>query len=79
MSSPLTRTPRHLNASFQNFPVLGLLGLVFITLKLCGVIDWSWWWVTAPFWGGLAVFLLIALIGLGVLGVLAAAVGLASR
>jgi hypothetical protein len=32
----------------------GLLGIVFITLKLCGVIDWSWWWVTAPLWGPLA-------------------------
>jgi hypothetical protein len=31
--------------------LLGLLGVVFVTLKLCGVIDWSWWWVTAPFWG----------------------------
>jgi hypothetical protein len=30
--------------------VLGLLGVVFVTLKLCKVIDWSWWWVTAPFW-----------------------------
>jgi len=27
-----------------------LLGLVFITLKLLGVIDWSWLWVLAPFW-----------------------------
>ena len=32
----------------------GLLGIVFITLKLTGVIDWSWWWVTAPRWGGAA-------------------------
>lgn len=31
--------------------ILGLLGVVFVTLKLCKVIDWSWWWVTAPFWG----------------------------
>jgi hypothetical protein len=27
-----------------------LLSLVLMTLKLCGVIDWSWWWVTAPVW-----------------------------
>lgn len=27
-----------------------LLGVLFITLKLCGVISWSWWWVTCPFW-----------------------------
>lgn len=33
---------------------LGLLCLLFITLKLCHVIDWSWWWVLSPFWGGFA-------------------------
>ena len=32
-----------------------LLGLVFIVLKLTNVIDWSWWWVTCPFWIGTAV------------------------
>jgi hypothetical protein len=37
--------------------VVGLLGVVFVTLKLCHVINWSWWWVTAPFWGGLLVVL----------------------
>lgn len=42
--------------------VIGLLGIVFITLKLCGVINWSWWWVTAPFWGGVAVALAFLLI-----------------
>lgn len=26
----------------------GLLGIVFITLKLCGVINWSWWFVLMP-------------------------------
>jgi len=35
---------------------LGLLAIVFITLKLCNVITWSWWWVTAPLWGGLALW-----------------------
>ena len=39
----------------------GLLALVFITLKLTGHIDWSWWWVLAPLWGGVALFLLILL------------------
>lgn len=28
----------------------GLLTLVFITLKLLKVIDWSWWWVLSPIW-----------------------------
>ena len=34
-----------------------LLFLVFLVLKLCKVITWSWWWVTAPLWisAGLAI------------------------
>ena len=40
----------------------GVLFVVFLVLKLCGVIGWSWWWVTAPLWAP-AVFLLgIALV-----------------
>ena len=39
-----------------------LLALVFITLKLCGVIDWSWWWVLGPLWLPFAVVLGLALI-----------------
>lgn len=27
-----------------------VLAVVFIVLKLIGVIDWSWWWVLAPVW-----------------------------
>lgn len=46
----------------------GLLTIVFIVLKLCGVIDWSWWWVLSPLWisAGLvvAVLLFIGLIAL---------------
>ena len=37
-----------------------LLGAVFIALKLAGVIGWSWWLVTLPFWGGFA--LIVALL-----------------
>lgn len=29
---------------------VGLLTIAFIVLKLCGVIDWSWWWVLSPLW-----------------------------
>ena len=28
----------------------GLLAILFIALKLTGVIAWSWWWVLAPIW-----------------------------
>ena len=27
-----------------------VLLIVFVVLKLVGVIDWSWVWVLAPFW-----------------------------
>ena len=37
----------------------GLLGIVFIVLKLTSTIDWSWWWVLAPFWSGVALLLLL--------------------
>ena len=29
---------------------VGLLTIVFIVLKLCEVITWSWWWVLSPIW-----------------------------
>lgn len=38
----------------------GLLTLVFVTLKLCHVVNWSWWWVLSPVWitAGLVVLIL---------------------
>lgn len=38
-----------------------VLFIVFLILKLCDVIDWSWWWVTAPLWipAGLALIVII--------------------
>ena len=41
----------------------GLLTIAFIVLKLCHVIDWSWWWVLSPLWISVGlIFLLILLI-----------------
>lgn len=42
----------------------GVLGIVFVTLKLTGHIDWSWWWVTLPFWWFLAAVALTATLAL---------------
>lgn len=28
----------------------GLLTVLFVGLKLAGVIAWSWWWVLSPIW-----------------------------
>jgi len=35
------------------------LFIVFLILKLTGVITWSWWWVTCPLWIGLAILAVI--------------------
>lgn len=43
---------------------VGLVGLVFVAflvLKLCKVINWSWWWVFSPLWITALVFV-VALI-----------------
>lgn len=48
-----------------------LLFLVFLVLKLTGHITWSWWWVTAPLWGGF-VFALLLFLGIVVVAVLTA-------
>ena len=45
-----------------NFPIFGILGLIFITLKLTGHITWSWLWVLSPFWSPFAIFAVICLI-----------------
>lgn len=29
--------------------LLSVLGIVFIVLRLCNVIDWNWWLVCLPF------------------------------
>lgn len=46
----------------------GLLTVAFIVLKLCKVIDWSWWWVLSPMW----IMILIALIAI-IAGIILAA------
>ncbi|GIH07381.1 hypothetical protein Rhe02_54480 [Rhizocola hellebori] len=37
----------------------GLLAILFIGLKLGGVINWSWWWVLSPLWIPLALVVVI--------------------
>ncbi len=46
-----------------------LLFLLFLALKLTHVIDWSWWWITAPLWGPF-VIVVVALIIITVITVL---------
>ena len=53
----------------------GTLFIVFLVLKLCGVIAWSWWWVTAPLWIPPA-FIVGILISIGVVGLIVCLLGI---
>ncbi len=44
------------NANRINF----IVGIILVGLKLTGFVNWSWWWITLPFYLGLAVVLLVA-------------------
>lgn len=53
------------NKSNGGIGFCGLLTLVFIVLKLCKVISWSWLWVLSPIWLPLALaitFVIVAMI-----------------
>lgn len=39
---------------------LGPVFLIFLILKLTGLVDWSWWTVTSPLWLPFAVVLAVA-------------------
>ena len=47
-------------ASGMSLP--SVLFLLLLTLKLTDHIAWSWWWVTAPIWGPLALFVVLVVI-----------------
>lgn len=45
------------NYEYNGVSFSSILFLVFLVLKLTNVIDWSWWWVTAPLWIPIIIFL----------------------
>ena len=47
----------------------GLLFIAFLILKLCNIITWSWWWVTAPLWMPLAFVIVVSIICVLVLAI----------
>lgn len=62
------------SASAGGMSAMGLLGIVFVVLKLFGLTDvatWSWWLVLAPFWAPLVIVLAI-------LGIVAVAIAIAA-
>jgi hypothetical protein len=42
------------------FQIAGLLGCLFVGLKLVKLIDWSWWWVSLPAWISFIVGVIVA-------------------
>ena len=57
------------NSSTRGLGLGGVLGVVFIVLKLVGVIDWSWWWVLSPFWISLGLTILILLVAVVIVAI----------
>ena len=45
-----------------SFSGTSLLAVAFIVLKLCNVIDWSWWWVLAPIWIPIALVVILIIL-----------------
>lgn len=49
-------------SEYGGISFLGLLAIVFISLKLTQVIDWSWWYILLPLWLPVVIFALVGLI-----------------
>lgn len=39
--------------------IVEVLLIIFLVLKLCKLIDWSWWWVFSPLWIGVIIYLIL--------------------
>jgi uncharacterized protein (DUF983 family) len=50
------------NTSSGGLGICGVTFIVFLILKLCDVINWSWWWVTAPIWIPTVLFITICVV-----------------
>lgn len=50
------------NSTGSGVGLCGVLFIVFLVLKLVHVIDWSWWWITAPLWIPVAIGLAIIIV-----------------
>ncbi len=50
------------SSSSSGIGFVGLLTVAFVVLKLCKVINWSWWWVLSPIWISIILIILIIFI-----------------
>lgn len=51
------------NRSSGDMGIFTVVGNVFIILKLCKVINWSWIWILSPFWIPIVITIAIIIIG----------------
>lgn len=53
--------------TYSGIGFTGLLQITFIVLKLLNVINWSWIWVLAPTWIGIAFSIICGIITFAIL------------
>ena len=52
------------NSKSSGLGILAVLQVVFLVLKLTGLIDWSWWLVLVPLWADIGFGLLLIIMAL---------------
>lgn len=50
------------NSSSSGIGICGVLTIVFVVLKLVGVINWSWLWVLCPSWIDILLTVIVSVI-----------------
>ena len=50
--------------TYTGLGFFSVLQIIFIVLKVTGLIDWSWWWVFAPLWIDLILFAICIIVAL---------------
>lgn len=60
----------------EGYSLATILTLIFVCLKLTGVIAWSWWWVISPLW---IAFLFWTVLLVGVVALLVSLTGRSKR
>lgn len=51
-----------MNLKIEGIGLPVILFIVFLVLKLCKVIAWSWWWVFSPLWMSFVIALAFVLL-----------------
>jgi hypothetical protein len=52
---------KNYNVNNTGVGILGVLLIVFIVLKLVGVVTWSWWIVLIPLWIEIGLLIIVVL------------------